>query len=119
MQNNCIIDSSIILTIHREPRYVARLLDYIINSLGWNCTSLILEPKVVAEKSKVDRADVSRGMRRLKELNLIRKRNTVASDYFYMVNYDYIFKGDSRVLSNKFNKIESNESKVQETPSEC
>ena len=107
MNNKCIIDSSILLTLHREPRYVVRLISYIIDKLGQNETITTIKPNVVALESKIDRGDISRGIRRLKELNIIRELDTTGIDYRYIINSDYIFKGDSNFLKFKLNDNES------------
>ena len=103
MNDKAIIDNNLILKLLNERKYVSLLVDYISKNLTWGTNVIELIPKDILSKENIDRGDISKGIKRLIELEIIVQANTRKdyeglSKYLYIVNHNYIFKGNIKNL---------------------
>lgn len=103
MNDKAIIDNNLILKLLDERKYVSLLVDYISKNLTWGTNVIELVPKDILAKENIDRGDISKGIKRLIELEIIVQANTRKSyeglnKYLYIVNHNYIFKGNIKNL---------------------
>lgn len=116
MDNTTRISKNLVLLIHDKSKSVARIVDYIINNLGYNETNIILRPSIIANIYKDDIANISRGIKELTKLDIIRKisdiiPNDILPKNTYAVNFNYICNGNIHEIKqellkqrNKINK---------------
>lgn len=86
-----------------ERKYVVLLAIYISKNLRWGTNVIELKPVNILSNLHIDRGDISKGIKRLIELNIIVRANTIEkykdlSKYLYIVNHNYIFKGNIKNL---------------------
>ena len=103
MNDKAIIDNNLILKLLNERKYVSLLVDYISKNLTWGTNVIELVPKDILAKENIDRGDISKGIKRLIELEIIVQANTRKNyeglnKYLYIVNHNYIFKGNIKNL---------------------
>ena len=104
MTDKSIIDDSLILKLHGERRYVVLLVDYITNHLVWGHNYISLIPKDIISSTGIDKSDVSKAIKRLVELEIIKQASSVKEEYkyidkhVYIINHNYIFKGNIKNL---------------------
>ena len=103
MNDKAIIDNNLILKLLDERKYVSLLVDYISKNLTWGTNVIELVPKDILAKENIDRGDISKGIKRLIELEIIVQANTRKNyeglnKYLYIVNHNYIFKGNIKNL---------------------
>ena len=103
MKNSSVTSDDLDLILINEKKYVGMLIHYIKSKLEWGTNVVELVPNDIYAHSKIDRADISKGIKRLVELNIIVQANTKdeykdISKYIYIVNHNYIFKGNIKKL---------------------
>ena len=86
-----------------ERKYVVLLAIYISKNLRWGTNVIELKPANILSNLHIDRGDISRGIKRLIELNIIVQANTIEkykdlNKYLYIVNHNHIFKGNIKNL---------------------
>lgn len=111
MKNSSVTSDDLDLILINEKKYVGMLIHYIKNKLEWGTNVVELVPNDICAYSKIDRADISKGIKRLIELNIIVQANTKneykdISKYIYIVNHNYIFKGN---IKNLIKEIKGND----------
>lgn len=109
MTNKSVTDNSVVLIIRKEPMYVALVFDFIANNLIWGTNVIKLEPKEIMSSVDIDKSEVSRAIKRLIELKFIVRVNTInkykeLNKYLYIVNHNYLFKGNSKNLIKDINE---------------
>ena len=109
MTNKSVTDNSVVLIIRKEPMYVALVFDFIANNLIWGTNVIKLEPKEIMSSVNIDKSEVSRAIKRLIELKFIVSANTIdkykeLNKYLYIVNHNYLFKGNSKNLIKDINE---------------
>ena len=110
MENKVLIDFSLTSIIHSERNYVVKVLDYIIRNLVWGTNVIILKGVDIAKETNLDVTDVSKGISRLKELNVIErvrdipeyKNDDSINKKLYTVNHNLVFKGNIKNLKRDF-----------------
>lgn len=104
MTDKSIIDDSLILKLHSERRYVVLLVNYITNHLVWGHNYISLIPKDIIASTGIDKSDISKAIKRLVELEIIKQASSVKEEYkdidkhIYIINHNYIFKGNIKNL---------------------
>ena len=103
MTDKYIADDNLMLTLLDEKKYVVLLAIYISKNLRWGTNVIELKPANILSNLHIDRGDISRGIKRLIELNIIVQANTIEkykdlSKYLYIVNHNHIFKGNIKNL---------------------
>jgi DNA-binding transcriptional regulator GbsR (MarR family) len=104
MTDKSIIDDSLILKLHSERRYVVLLVNYITNHLVWGHNYISLIPKDIIASTGIDKSDISKAIKRLVELEIIKQASSVKEEYkdidkhVYIINHNYIFKGNIKNL---------------------
>ena len=111
MKNSSVTSDDLDLILINEKKYVGMLIHYIKNKLEWGTNVVELVPNDICAHSRIDRADISKGIKRLVELNIIVQANTKdeykdVSKYIYIVNHNYIFKGN---IKNLIKEIKGND----------
>lgn len=109
MTNKSVTDNSVVLIIRKEPMYVALVFNFIANNLIWGTNVIKLEPKEIMSSIDIDKSEVSRAIKRLIELKFIVRANTInkykeLNKYLYIVNHNYLFKGNSKNLIKDINE---------------
>lgn len=93
------VRKGLILLIHGKSVQVARVIDYIERNLGYNETNIILSPSKIAKFYNDDRSNISKAIKELTEMGIIRKisdciPNNVLPKNTYAVNFNYICNGN-------------------------
>lgn len=110
MPTKCLIDNALFNITKREPFYVGRVINYIINNLKYGTNVMTLKGTEIAAHENLYPADVSRGIARLEELEIIKplreieeysKDNSIKKNVF-TINHNYIFKGNINKLVKEF-----------------
>lgn len=103
MRNTVTINPELIAIMLDERKYTNSLIHYIANTMTYGTNYIELVPKVVQANEGTDLGDISKAIKRLKELDVIVQANTIekyknVNKYFYIVNHNYIFKGNIKDL---------------------
>ena len=111
MENNVSISPDMIMLLHDQPIYVVKIIDYIVKNMPYNTNRIILKNKIISDYANIDECKISKGIRILKELNIIVKAKDL--DYYkyenipnklYIVNHNYILKGSFNKLIKSINE---------------
>lgn len=108
MENTVTTSTKLMSIIIDEPKYVRAIISYITKHLLYNQTVIELKNKEICDETKLYNPDVTKGIKRLKELDIIRKMKEIEgyendnmfSQYDYFVNPEYIFHGSINSLTN-------------------
>lgn len=94
-----------------EPSYVRKIITYIITHLTYNTDNILLKPSDINEYNGLDKSDISKGLKRLKELKVIERaceredlKNTKVDKNLYFVNNNMMFFGDVKKLREDWNE---------------
>lgn len=105
------INVKLIGILSKESKTLMKIVDYIINNLQYNTDNILLIPAEVALAINDDKSNISKALKRLKELNLIERaceredlKDTKVDKYLYFVNPNYIFFGDAEQLRRDYNE---------------
>lgn len=125
MENKVLTDISFYTLINKEKIYVRRVVDYILYKLKYGENTITLVGKDIAAYEEMSIADVSRGISRLEELELIKPCHELPifngvkiKKNIYVVNHNYLFRGNIKQLLAEFNEQQlllnkkQNESKI-------
>lgn len=112
MKDKALFDFSMIKIIHNERMYVVEVLEYICNHLEWGTNAIILDNSQISTDRNLNKPDVSRGISRLVELNIIVKAKTLdrykkdnsINNKLYIVNHNKLFKGNTKNMKKDFDK---------------
>lgn len=115
MDNKVLIDNSLQSILNKEKLYVRRVIDYILSKLRYGENTIALVGTEIATFEDMTEADVSRGITRLEELEIIKPCSELpifngarVKKNLYTVNHNYIFRGDIKNLISDFDKQHNN-----------
>ena len=109
MPNKSLIDNALFNIVNVEPIYVRRVVSYIIMHLPYGNNYITLKGSDIANAEGMVVADVSRGINRLVELGIIEScadlpvfAGKKVRKNVYVINHNYIFRGDIKKLVKDF-----------------
>ena len=115
MDNKVLIDNSLQSILNKEKLYVRRVIDYILSKLRYGENTIALVGTEIATFEDMTEADVSRGITRLEELEIIKPCSELpifngarVKKNLYTVNHNYIFRGNIKNLISDFDKQHNN-----------
>ena len=94
----------IVLEMRKHSLAAAQVFSYIEEHLKYVCNSIILSPTIIAKEYNNDKGNISKGIKELIEMNVIRRTkdyidvpNGVSKNQF-TVNHNYIYNGNLHKL---------------------
>jgi hypothetical protein len=94
----------IVLQMRQHSLAASQVFDYIEEHLKYGCNSIILSPTVIAKEYNNDKGNISKGIKELIELDVIRRTKDYidvpdgVSKNQFTVNHNYIYNGDLHKL---------------------
>lgn len=111
MENSYTGSLKLLEVMGTENIHVKRLILYIVKHLRYGTNVITLINVDVAKELKEHPTNVSKALKRLKELKVIERvcdvdiyKDIPFSKKLYIVNHEYIFKGNLKHLERDFNK---------------
>ena len=107
MKNVSLTNNDLLPLIINEKKYVAYLVEYITKHLPWGQNVIMLKANDIANNTPIHKTDVYKAIKRLIDLQIIHQMNKEKEEYkdydkhLYIVNHNYIFKGNTKNLRNE------------------
>ncbi len=104
--NNMIrVNKTLSTILFKESACVNKIVQYIQLNLKYNTDNIIIKPNELCTLFNEDKSNISKAIKRLKELNIITRaididqfKTDVTNKYLYFVNSNYIFNGNAEEL---------------------
>lgn len=104
--NNMIrVNKNLSTILFKESACVNKIVQYIQLNLKYNTDNIIIKPNELCALFNEDKSNISKAIKRLKELNIITRavdidqfKTGVTNKYLYFVNSNYIFNGNAEEL---------------------
>lgn len=94
----------IVLEMRKHSLAASQVFDYIETHMKYGCNSIILSPTVIAREYDNDKGNISKGIKELVEMDVIRRTKDYidvpdgVSKNQFTVNHNYIYNGDLHKL---------------------
>lgn len=94
----------IVLEMRKHSLAAAQVFNYIEEHLKYDCNSIILSPTIIAKEYNNDKGNISKGIKELTEMNVIRRTKDYidvpdgVSKNQFTVNHNYIYNGNLHKL---------------------
>lgn len=106
MENTFTANKNLVKLLIDAPKNVRTIIDYITTNLSYNQTVIELRNNIISNSTKLHVSEVTRGIKYLKEHDVIRKMREIEgyendnmfSEYMYFVNPEYIYHGSLNSL---------------------
>lgn len=103
MNNHILLGIDLIKILSVENRYVGFVVSYISDNIKYGTNHIELNSTTIANCYRSDRSNIYKAIKRLVELNVIRKLNDYIPNKMlpkntYIVNHNYLYKGNMNKL---------------------
>ena len=99
------VNKTLSTILFKESACVNKIVQYIQLNLKYNTDNIIIKPNELCDLFNEDKSNISKAIKRLKELNIITRavdidqfKTGVTNKYLYFVNSNYIFNGNAEEL---------------------
>lgn len=103
MEHKAIIDDALLEIMDKENTYVRKVVRYIAKNIPYGVNHISLSNKDIAEYYNCDKSNISKGIKRLVELDVIGRLydkipNNMLPKNTYIINHNYIYRGSIKKL---------------------
>ena len=103
MEDKVLIDNSLVTILSEESKYVGIVIRYIVDNIPYNVNHLYLSSSNIAKLYNTDKANISKAIKRLVELDVIGRLydkipNNILPKNTYVINHNYLYRGSIRKL---------------------
>jgi hypothetical protein len=103
MEDKVLIDNSLVTILSEESKYVGIVIRYIVDNIPYNVNHLSLSSSNIAKLYNTDKANISKAIKRLVELDVIGRLydkipNNILPKNTYVINHNYLYRGSIRKL---------------------
>lgn len=104
MENKSTIDSKLLEIMDSESTYVRKVVRYIALKIPYGVNHISLNSNEIGSYFECDAANIRKGIKRLVELDVIRrlydyKPNNILPKNTYIINHNYIYHGNIKKLN--------------------
>lgn len=105
MENKSIIDDKLLEIMDNENTYVRKVVRYIALKIHYSTNHISLNSNKIGDYFDCDSSNIRKGIKRLVELDVIRKLdnyipNKILPKNTYIINHNYIYHGNIKKLNN-------------------